>query len=349
MKFRTFYRDVRARDHLELFLVFSIASLLLLRFFLYLTGYPQVGGGSLHIAHMLYGGLLMVIAIVMLLAFLGARIQRLSAIVGGIGFGIFIDELGKFITKDNNYFFRPTIGIIYAIFMSLYLIFNFISRGSKYSSREYQLNALNQFEEAVLSDLDKYEKAAIHRLLDRADQNSPITRELRSLLRGIDAVEPTRPNLFYRIIAKIDEWYRRFWLSRNSNQVVSLVLILQAVAFLGVSIYTAADNFADVSQLLTASDYASKLLIGELASSILAAVFIGYGAIRITSSRVIAFEQFRRATLINLFLTEFFSFSRIQFGAIPSFIGNLLLLAALQYVLYQEKRLQSISYQPIPK
>lgn len=42
--------------------------------------------------------------------------QRLCALIGGIGFGLFIDELGKFITRDNNYFFQPTIGLIYAVF-----------------------------------------------------------------------------------------------------------------------------------------------------------------------------------------------------------------------------------------
>lgn len=349
MNIRIFYRNVRARDHLELFLVFSVASLLLLRFFLYVTGYPQVGGATLHIAHVLYGGLFMMIAIILMLAFLGARIQRISAIIGGVGFGIFIDELGKFITKDNNYFFQPTIGIIYAIFISLYLIFNFISRSNSYSSREYQLNALDQFEEAVLSDLDAYEKASINRLLDKADQRSPITRELRALLKGIDAVEPSQPNLFYRLISKIDALYRRFWLSRSSNRVVSTILILQAVIFLMVSVYTVFENFTDIATILTASDYKSKLLIGELLSSVLAAGFVVYGAVRITLSRVSAFEQFRRATLINLFLTEFFSFSRIEFGAIPGFIGNLVLLGALQYVLYQEKRLHSLPYNQTKK
>ena len=38
----------------------------------------------------------------------GQTRQALAAIVGGAGFGTFIDELGKFITSDNDYFFRPT-------------------------------------------------------------------------------------------------------------------------------------------------------------------------------------------------------------------------------------------------
>src|SRR6266702_1490362 len=53
---------------LERFLVSGVATIVLLRFYLEITGYPQVGGGGLHIAHMLWGGLLMLVAIVMLLA-----------------------------------------------------------------------------------------------------------------------------------------------------------------------------------------------------------------------------------------------------------------------------------------
>src|SRR5438270_5212217 len=167
-----FYRNARARDHLEIFLVSAVSSLLLLRFFLYLSGYPQVGGGSLHIAHMLYGGLFMAAAIVINVSFLGARVQRFSALLGGVGFGIFIDELGKFITRDNNYFFRPTIGIIYAIFMLLYLTFNFLTRRQHLTDRELELNALTQFEEVVLRDLDPLEKARIQKLLSQTGERS---------------------------------------------------------------------------------------------------------------------------------------------------------------------------------
>jgi hypothetical protein len=204
MKRYFFYRNVRAKDYLELFLVSAVSSLLLLRFSLHLTGYPQVGGAHLHIAHMLYGGLLMMAAIVLMISFLGERVRKLGALVGGIGFGLFIDELGKFITKDNNYFFRPTIGLIYAIFMVMYLGFSFLARTSRLHSREYELNALNQFEEVVLHDLDDNEKKSIRHLLAKSDQSSPIVRELRTLLERIETVRTDGPNVFQRFLRSAD-------------------------------------------------------------------------------------------------------------------------------------------------
>ena len=104
-----------APDLMELFLVASIASVLAIRAFLAATGYPQLGGAGLHIAHMLWGGIFMTIALFVLFSLLGPTSQRFAAILAGIGFGTFIDELGKFITSDHNYFFEPTncLGIIY--------------------------------------------------------------------------------------------------------------------------------------------------------------------------------------------------------------------------------------------
>ena len=122
---KLFFRNVRARDQLEIFLLSAISSVLVIRLFLHLTGYISLGGGDYHIAHMLYGGFMMLAAVSLPLTGLGARVLSVSAIVGGVGFGFFIDELGKFITSDNDYFFNPTDGLIYAIFISLYLMFNF--------------------------------------------------------------------------------------------------------------------------------------------------------------------------------------------------------------------------------
>jgi len=336
-----FHRNVAARDNLELFLVSAASSLLLLRFILKVAGYPQVGSGSLHIAHMLYGGLLMLVSITLVISFLGARVLRLAALVGGIGFGIFIDELGKFITKDNNYFFRPTIGIIYAIFIALYLLFNFLSRTQRLSNREYQLNALNQFEEAVLHDMDSLEKARIRHLLAKADQASFITQELQILLERVEVVPSDAPNKFYRLLDYLNQHYQRFWKRRGSNRLVSALFIVQAGLFLVTVFASVINNFDDLKPLFQGNDsYASELIVGQLITSLVAGGFALTGAIKLTRSRTAGFEWFRRATLVNLLLTEFFIFSRIQFGAIPGFVANLALLITLRYAIYQEQRLR---------
>src|SRR4051812_6219463 len=120
-KTKIFIRNLEAGKLLELFLVIAIASLLIIRFFLHLTGYPQLGGGRIHIAHMLWGGFLMLFALVLLFGFLGKTTRQAAAIFGGVGFGLFIDELGKFISRDNNYFYQPAVAIIYVIFIALFL------------------------------------------------------------------------------------------------------------------------------------------------------------------------------------------------------------------------------------
>src|SRR5438128_1825697 len=148
-----FIRNRRLNSLLEVFLVASVSSVLVIRSLLALSGYPQLGGRELHIAHLLWGGLLMLIALVMLLAFLGSRIQFLAALLGGIGFGTFLDELGKFITRDTNYFFQPTIALIYCIFVLLLLSIRGLERRPYSSPQERLANGLELLQEALLQGM----------------------------------------------------------------------------------------------------------------------------------------------------------------------------------------------------
>jgi hypothetical protein len=337
-----FYRNVRARDQLELFLLAAVSSLLLVRFYLFITGYPQIGSGGLHIAHMLWGGALMLVAIAISLSFLGARALRLSAILGGIGFGVFIDELGKFITRDNDYFYQPTIGLIYAIFIILYLTFNFISRKQPLTSREYQLNALAQMEEAIVHDMNPTEKLRVKALLEQADQKDPITKQLQKLLSAARTTAPRTPGRLNRLVRRLNDLYERFWRTRNSNLVVRVFFLLEVSLFVGGVVLLIYRNVDGVFDLFSGNiPFSTELAIGQLISSLVAAGFAIYGAVLLPKSHLMAYEQFRRATMVNIFLTEFFMFSRIQFGALPGFAFNLVLLALIGYAMRQELRLEA--------
>jgi len=338
-----FYRNVRARDQLELFLLSAVTSLLLVRFYLYLTGYPQIGSGGLHIAHMLWGGALMLCGIVIGLSMLGARAQRTAAIAGGVGFGVFIDELGKFITRDNNYFYQPTIGLIYAIFIILYLTFNFLSRRQPLTSREYQLNALAQLEEAIVHDMDPLEKARVRGLLAKADQKDPITKQLQKFLAATRTTSPSEPGRANRFVHWLNDWYERFWQRRNSNLWVRIFFLLEVFLVVGGVVLLIYRNIDSVVDLFRGTEsFSAELAVGQLVSSLFAAGYAVYGAVLLRQSRVRAYEQFRRATLVNIFLTEFFAFSRIQFGALPGFVFNLLILASLGYAMRQEMRMGNL-------
>jgi hypothetical protein len=100
----------------------------------------------------------MLFAIILLLAYLNRPILQISAVLGGIGFGTFIDELGKFITQDNNYFYQPTPALIYIIFILLFLIFRMFEHNEKLTKKEYLINAFERMEDVVLQDLDIEEK-----------------------------------------------------------------------------------------------------------------------------------------------------------------------------------------------
>jgi hypothetical protein len=153
------FRSADVGRRLDLFLVCAVGSVIGNRVFLIITGYPQLGNGTLHISHAIWGALMMAVAIIFAIAFLAPNNRTFIAFIGGCGFGWFIDELGKFITRDVNYFFQPTIALIYIVFIAMYLVFRGIQRRDL-GPDEALLNALEALKSAAIGELSEPRRAA---------------------------------------------------------------------------------------------------------------------------------------------------------------------------------------------
>lgn len=328
-----FVRNIEATNLLEMFFVAAVVSVLTIRFYLGFFGYPQIGGGSVHIAHVLFGGILMLAAFVLMFGFLGNSVQRFAAILGGAGFGAFIDELGKFITEDQDYFFQPTIALLYIIFVFLYLIFRYISKFQSVSKAESLINALELYKEAVLHRMDGEEKARLQKLLSEADPVHPVKLALESAAQRLSAVAQSE-NLYEKGRRLVHVFYKKLVQTSWFAKAVIFIFIWNSLFGLGQAVwviwrtrgFSLQGNFSSISFVEG----------GELIFSAIAGLLVMVGVAQMKYSRQTAYEFFRYAILVSIFLTNFFLFFREEFGAIVGLMGNILLLGILNYIIHEE-------------
>lgn len=335
-----FIRNINLGDFLEAFLIASISSILFIRFFLFLTGYPKLGGESLHIAHMLWGGLFMLIAIVLMLSFLSAKMQMVSAVIGGIGFGAFIDELGKFITNDNNYFFQPALALIYIIFLLLFFAFRYLESNRRPSKIEYLTNALELLKEAVIDDMDQEELKKVKQLLRRSDQSNPITIQLEKVLDEITIAEYS-PSL----LATFRRHLHNFYVHLISSRFFTLFFIiffalnsLVSLLFLSTTIYASVYHIEIF--FIERFDSNMPIAFGEIVFSNISLLFVLAGSIVLKFNRYKALYLFKYSVLVTILFTQFFEFYKEQSLALLGLTFNIIILIGLQYMLDEEKRVQ---------
>src|ERR1700687_42389 len=215
--------------YVDLFLVAAALTVLTLRVYLAAANYPQLGGGGLHVAHVLWGGLGMVVAIVALLAFLSRSARLLAALVGGIGFGAFVDELGKFLTSDNNYFFKPTAALISTIFVVLFLVARRLRHWRKLSPAENLVNAIELAKEDAIGRMTRSDRDRALIFLSGADHANPLVTVLRDHFLAVNPV-PASTGLAARIASAAEWRYAAIVGNRWFRLVVAGVIILQAAA-----------------------------------------------------------------------------------------------------------------------
>ncbi|VVB72675.1 Uncharacterised protein [uncultured archaeon] len=333
---RNLVRSLEGENLLEIFFVTAVASVLAIRFFLALAGYPKLSPGNLHIAHVLLGGALMMIALIIALGFINKPAYYLAATLGGIGFGAFIDELGKFITGDNNYFYQPTVALIYITFILLYLGIQQLMHGSVLSEQEKLINALEIAKEVVMGDLDHRERKTALKLLRECQSANPVTRALRELLYAADPVPVPRPDIYTRVKYHARKTYRRLLQKSWFISAVIVFFLLQSFLPLLLLIFVIYAGLGGWTDLEAIFSYISFVDLAGLASATLAAVFAVIGIFKIQSDRLVAYQFFKNAVLIQIFLLQVFLFYIAQLPAILGLAGDICVLLVLHYMIRQE-------------
>jgi hypothetical protein len=323
-------RNLQAGRLRETFLIAAVVSVLGVRFFLGLTGFPRIGGGGLHIAHMLWGGGLMLLALLLLLAYLGERIRTVAAILGGLGFGLFIDELGKFVSSDNDYFYRPTIAMIYVVFVLLFLRLRTFERHRGASEDVYLANALVLLQDAAIHDLDSRERHLLLRWLRRSGATgTALLGNAAQTLTGRPPDVAARSWLrrpIRRLRHALSRSLRSQWTRRLAIPIL-LIRLLGGLLVTAVLTVTSGGQLGDVATHL-------PLLIATGISTAMALM----GLIRLAPARIHALRWFKRSILSTILLTDVFVFYYQQLGGLSDLVIDLVLLAIFEALIDAEHR-----------
>jgi hypothetical protein len=224
-------REEAARYYLVAVLSFA-ASIAGVRLFLQLTGFPQIGGGDLHISHVLWGGMFLFVAALAPLLLVNRRVYILSAVLSGVGIGLFIDEVGKFITKDYNYQYPAAAPIVYIFFLLTLAVYLRLRRPPHHSDYAELVQSLG----AIADDLNRPLSAEEWHILkaDLVDvaHTDPSERQARLARLLLEYVEvETRPPK--KVIPSRRQRLRQTasnWLTENNFRR----LLAAALAFLGL-------------------------------------------------------------------------------------------------------------------
>ena len=318
-------RSYDLHQHLTTLFVCAVATVVLTRSFLAATGYPQVGNAKLHIAHVLYGGLLMLAALMTTLAFLSPAAQPLAAVAGGAGFGLFIDEVGKFVTRDVDYFYKPAIAIIYVTFCVMFGVIRWLSRRG-FNAEEATLIAIDALERSAVGSLRDDRRRRVLALLRSSGADGELAREVAGLLERCAALPDAQPTA----TARLEHRAERAWDALTSYRLFRRGLF----ALLGIA---AAISAAEAGWLLRHG--LGALSFSERAftlTTVAADALLLVGALRLSRSLLSALRWYDHAVLLEITVGQVFLYGSEQLAATLNLVALILVWLVLRWAIERE-------------
>ena len=284
------------------------------------TGYPQVGGAKLHIAHVLYGGLLLLAALIATLGFLSPSTKPLAAVVGGVGFGLFIDEVGKFVTKDVDYFYRPAIAIIYVCFVGLFVVIRWLSRW-RFSAREATLIAVESLGRSAAGSLTEERRARIVALLAETGATGMLADGVRELLERCAVEAEQTPSTLQRVSSRLAGVWDAVTRHPLFQRGVFAVLLLGGVVSALELAWLLRHGFSHLA--FSQKAFGVTTLVAD------GAVLIG--AVRLPRSLLDALHWYDHAVLIEITVAQVFLYTSEQLAATLNLVALLGLWSIIRW------------------
>jgi hypothetical protein len=198
-------------------------------------------------------------------------------VFAGAGVGLFIDEVGKFITRANDYFYPGAAPIIYAFFLLTALMYTRLSRRRSTDPRTEMYYVLTALQEVLDQDLEPQEKdrltARLNAIRQQADDTalSHLAQSLLDFVKsGSAKTVPELPGPMEYLRRRLRVWEER-WVSerRIKALVVGGLSGLAIMALLRLSqVLAAIFSTQHLEQLI-----ARQLILGSFSDTVGAAWF----------------------------------------------------------------------------
>lgn len=241
------------------------------------------------------------------------------AIIFGVGLGLFIDEVGKFVTRDNDYFFQPAVAIMYVTFLLIFFSTRFIAHIDKRPAEEHLYFASDVLARSWVGPISETERQAALRAVKEYGGTSKNAAALRTALENLD----TSHDNDGRIWLLWDDFWKRcqaVLASRQFQRLMFAIIILHALSYALVILFigdvSLPDSFSDWLNLAWQATVAALLFLGAIAW--------------VRRKRTTALTYFYYGTFVTLIVGQVFTFATSQFYGLIELVINVAILAGLR-------------------
>lgn len=340
-KVRRPVRREGAEAYLFVMLVSFAVTVIATRWFLELTGFPKIGGGDLHIAHALWGGAALFAAAILPILLAGRFVYFAAAGLAGVGIGLFIDEVGKLITAESDYFYPVAAPIIYATFLLSVLVWLRARRPHDPDPRAQLLTALQLLEESVESDLQAAERTLLRDRLAAAAAQAPADEQRRLAADLLAFVEAEGIRIAPDPVDRLGgarRWLRDradAWLGGRGLRLAIVAALITTGLGQVLAVFGIGSEIRFTPSLPTSAFEWFQTL--HLSVEALAGVLVvaGAGLVLATGRHRLGWTLAYFGLLVLLTLADLISFYVRQFDSILVALGHLALLTAV--VVYRDE------------